>query len=306
MALTEDAAQTGHLVELIRRVVGRLDVVMGFGPSAKAEVILAARPSTVVVEWGARRTDREAWRRERDGFVPALRARLEALRRPQGPRVILLLPAVPANSAATWNRQEVRALLRQAAREAGVATLDLAAAGQLTPDNPSQGEFMELTLALADRRQSKRGWRVVRVSSAQMNEGPGSMAIDGKPETHWHTQYSPAQPKPPHELVIDLGQSLNFSGVSLLPRQDGGVNGRIGKVEVYTAETLDGLTGSPTVVGQGKSSPEPLRVLFGRGIQARYLRLVVLSEAQNGPWASLAELDLLPTLPLTGARPRGQ
>ena len=58
--------------------------------------------------------------------------------------------------------------------------------------------------------------------------GRSDNAVDGNPETHWHTAYSSGETAHPHHLVVDLGSELTITGVRLLPRQgEGSPNGRI-------------------------------------------------------------------------------
>ena len=55
-------------------------------------------------------------------------------------------------------------------------------------------------------------------------------------------------PRSPHEIQIDLGARYAVDGLGYLPRQDGGVNGRIGGYEVYVSDTATDW-GPPVVTG---------------------------------------------------------
>ena len=61
--------------------------------------------------------------------------------------------------------------------------------------------------------------------------------LDGNPKTFWHTQWDAAKPKPPHQLVIDLGRDETITALRYLPRQDGLPNGRIREFRVYVSST---------------------------------------------------------------------
>jgi len=84
----------------------------------------------------------------------------------------------------------------------------------------------------------RTGWKIVYADSEEnFAEGdPADNAIDGKPDTFWHTLWSAPHPSHPHTLVIDLGAEQTLSGVRLLPRQDS-VNGRIKDYRVYLSLT---------------------------------------------------------------------
>ena len=62
-------------------------------------------------------------------------------------------------------------------------------------------------------------------------------AIDGDPDTYWHSEYDPVLAKQPHEIVIDLGKEIWLAGFKYLPRQDGGVNGNVKGYEIYVGDT---------------------------------------------------------------------
>ncbi|MES1163396.1 MAG: discoidin domain-containing protein, partial [Rhizobacter sp.] len=77
------------------------------------------------------------------------------------------------------------------------------------------------------------GWRA-SADSAAANDRPEN-AIDGDPRTLWHSQWEGVAPQPPHSLIVDLGHSTRFSGLRMLPRQDGPANGTIAKFRFYTS-----------------------------------------------------------------------
>ena len=85
---------------------------------------------------------------------------------------------------------------------------------------------------------SHKGWKIVYADSEEnLAEGdPADNAIDGKPDTFWHTLWSAPHPSHPHTLVIDLGAEQTISGVRLLPRQNS-PNGRIKDYRLYLSLT---------------------------------------------------------------------
>jgi len=125
------------------------------------------------------------------------------------------------------------------------------------------------------------------------SEQPGyeaALAIDGRPETIWHTRWEPKEDPPPHHLVIDLGRVMTVRGLTYLPRQDM-ANGRIARFAIYTS--TDGKTwGEPVARGTWPNDTRPKEVTFAQPRRARYVKLVAESEVRGRPWTSVAEVDL--------------
>jgi len=85
---------------------------------------------------------------------------------------------------------------------------------------------------------SHQSWKVLYVDSEE-NFAEGDLAenaIDGNPDTFWHTLWSAPHPSHPHTVVVDLGGEQQLSGVRLLPRQDS-PNGRIKDYRLYLSRT---------------------------------------------------------------------
>ncbi len=128
-------------------------------------------------------------------------------------------------------------------------------------------------------------------ASSQQSDYEVANALDGNPDTIWHTAWGAGSPSHPHELVLDLQASHEIRGLTVLPRQDM-TNGRIAKYEVYASE--DGRDwGQPLAAGQWPDSSEKQAATFERPVRARYIKLVALSEVRGNPFASAAELDVL-------------
>lgn len=145
-------------------------------------------------------------------------------------------------------------------------------------------------------------WKIVRVDSEQKDEGEAIHAIDGKPDTYWHTQWQGNAPRPPHELVVDLGVKAEISGITVMPRQDQ-QNGRISDYEISTS--IDGNDwGKPAAKGKFSGGQSLERVLFQKPAAARFIRLVALSEINGNPWSSVADLDVIALRSLEAPQPR--
>jgi hypothetical protein len=115
-----------------------------------------------------------------------------------------------------------------------------------------------------------------------------AMAVDGDPNTFWHTQYTGGIVAPmPHEIQLDLGASYPVADLYYLPRQEH-QNGRIANYQVYVS--TDGTNwGTAVATGTFPNSTAQQVVRFPATI-GRYLRLRALSEVGGGPWTTVAEL----------------
>ncbi len=134
-------------------------------------------------------------------------------------------------------------------------------------------------------------WKVVHCDSYHLGEGEANQAIDGDPNTYWHTKWGGNEPKHPHEIEVDLGEMLELDGIIYLPRQ-GQENGRIAKYEVYVSR--DGKSwAAPAAAGEFSNNAQLQTVRFAKAITGRYVKLVALSEVSGNAWTSLAELDVL-------------
>nr|WP_232733746.1 discoidin domain-containing protein [Kitasatospora sp. CB02891] len=75
-----------------------------------------------------------------------------------------------------------------------------------------------------------------------------------------------------------------------LPRQDGGVNGRIGGYEIYVSDST-GSWGTPVATGTFADTAAAAKTVNFKPKNGRYVRLRALGEAGNrGPWTSAAEI----------------
>ena len=88
--------------------------------------------------------------------------------------------------------------------------------------------------------------KLIRWSSEnRANDRLAKYAIDGKPSTVWHSQFSQEKKKHPHELVIDLGQNRMINGFYYLARQDKGWNGAFEETEFYVSDDADHFPEEP-------------------------------------------------------------
>lgn len=101
----------------------------------------------------------------------------------------------------------------------GVATLD----GIPFSKIPSKLSTAEVTSAGINRST----WSAFCDSFQPGNECAN--AIDGKPDTFWHTAFDPIDAPLPHCITINMKQSYLVGNVTIEPRQDGNSNGHIGQ-----------------------------------------------------------------------------
>jgi len=211
-----------------------------------------------------------------DAFVSTLESKLTLLTT-LGGTVYLCVPM----GSSDFLRDYVVPLSKQAAREVGVKIIDL---------NNGDSFAEAVGEAVIDPRMEKKDWRLISADSQQIDEGPAANAIDGNPDTYWHTQYDPTTPKPPHQLTVDMGTVENVAGFRYVPRQDGGVNGLVKGYEFYVSR--EGQTWTKVAAGDLPKSNQSTKVKFA-AVPARYFRFVATSERNGGPWASAAEIDVL-------------
>ena len=142
---------------------------------------------------------------------------------------------------------------------------------------------------------ARAGWGVFDCSSEQADKGEGAAnAIDGDPDTIWHTRYAPDTPTHPHHLTIDLGAQHDLTGFVYLPRR-GGSNGTIADYELQGSSDGAAFRSLATgTFGNIENNPTARTVRFAAPAKGvRYVRLIALREAHAKPWASVAELSVL-------------
>ena len=98
----------------------------------------------------------------------------------------------------------------------------------------------------------RNGWKVLWVSSEETNYLPGEAenAFDGQASTYWHSEAGASALPPPHQIVLDLGETREIGGIRYLPRAGGvEVSGRIREYRVYASTDPFGLDAASTQTG---------------------------------------------------------
>ena len=134
------------------------------------------------------------------------------------------------------------------------------------------------------------GWSLRYVDSEETNGYAATYAIDGNPNTFWHTAWRTVAPPPPHEIQIDLGAVYAIQGFRYLPRQDNTMVGNIAQYEFFVS--MDGSNwGTAAATGTFATSSAEKEVLLATRT-ARYVRLRSLTVADGGA-CNVAELNIL-------------
>ena len=141
-------------------------------------------------------------------------------------------------------------------------------------------------------RSQLQAWDARVVEADSVGRGyEAEKVLDGDPMTFWHTAFMPKPDPMPHYVIIDLGATRELSGFIYTPRQDM-TNGRVGKYIFYVGQALDEWN-EPAAQGAFPNNTATQWVRFERPQSGRYIRLLILSEVQRNPFASVAELDVL-------------
>ena len=142
------------------------------------------------------------------------------------------------------------------------------------------------------QNQQNTGLQIAFASSQEPDEGDAAYLVDGDPSTIWHTMYSITLAKYPHWVDFDAGKQKIIKGFTYLARQDGSLNGCIKDYEIYVSN--DNKTwGEPVAKGSFEKTAKLQKVMFGKPVKARYVRLRALNEQSGQDYASGSEFTLI-------------
>ncbi len=97
-------------------------------------------------------------------------------------------------------------------------------------------------------------WTIVAASSFEPGEGDPIHAIDGDPDTFWHSRWSGDPAQPPHHLIIDFSKPLNVAAVIYTARKDMD-HGHVRDYEIYFSDNPSDW-GSPAAKGRIRRNAE--------------------------------------------------
>ena len=110
-----------------------------------------------------------------------------------------------------------------------------------------------------------------------------------------------ASPVHPHEIVIELTPPCKIKGFTYLPRQDEEVNGTIKDYEFFVSN--DGKEfGQPLKKGAFERGKEIKTVTFDAKT-CQFIKLKALSEINDQPWTSAAEIGIIQEVESVAAKP---
>ncbi|MDE6638066.1 MAG: DUF4981 domain-containing protein [Muribaculaceae bacterium] len=147
-----------------------------------------------------------------------------------------------------------------------------------------------VTEANVDMFIDKSKWSVYRVDSNQGGGEDARNAIDNNSSTIWHTSYGNNTTSCPHEIIINMHDTYEVSGFVYEGRPDIS-NGRVKDFEVYLGNNPE-IWGAPAATGTFKDVAGEQIVELSAPVNARYFRLIALSEVNGNAWSSAAELGI--------------
>ncbi|MBE7123485.1 M60 family metallopeptidase [Bacillus cereus] len=124
-------------------------------------------------------------------------------------------------------------------------------------------------------------------ANSEESRDPASNAIDGNPNTIWHSQWN-VQNQYPYNLTLELDKNQTISQIDYLPRQDGNQNGRILNYNIYTS--VDGVNYEKVSSGTWENNSDKKTAKFDP-VTAKYIKVEVTNG--NIGYASAAEVDVL-------------
>ena len=169
----------------------------------------------------------------------------------------------------------------------------VAPAASVTPVTPSATPAAPVIVAPVAPPVFHGGLAVVRVDSAETagEDAKGENAVDGDPDTIWHTQWQDATPEHPHEIVIELATPGTIKGFSYLPRQGENDHGDIKSYEFFISNNGDDF-GQPVAKGEFAGGKDLKTVSFAPHA-CRFIKLKALSEINGEAWTSAAEIGVV-------------
>ncbi|XAM01578.1 discoidin domain-containing protein [Phycisphaeraceae bacterium D3-23] len=132
---------------------------------------------------------------------------------------------------------------------------------------------------------SREDWQVA--ADSEEADGAAEQAIDGDPNTLWHTAYRETRDPHPHAIVIDMREQVTFDGIAYLPRQDSN-SGRVGQYRVKVS--ADAQNWSDAVASGTFPDSDLMRRVSFDEVTARYVMLEALNAQRIQPVTSVAEL----------------
>ena len=117
------------------------------------------------------------------------------------------------------------------------------------------------------------------------------LAFDGDPNTFWLAGDQKKERRD-QEFTVYFPKSVPFSGLVIMPRQNH--RDHEGDIREYSVSiSNDGKTWTEIKRGEFVSTFDPQRILFGKTVEARYLKLTSLSGFGSDKTTAIAELAII-------------
>ncbi|NOU72264.1 carbohydrate-binding protein, partial [Paenibacillus sp. LMG 31458] len=196
-------------------------------------------------------------------------------------KVALVTEAGSYNADVTWDLNGISydptAMKAQTFTATGTVTLP---SKVLNPNNMPLTTSINVTVNKIPQSQM-----TATATSEETGKDIASMAIDGSPQTMWHTKWDKSDVLP-QSITLNLGNTYNINKVAYLPRQSGS-NGNITGYNLYVS--TDGVTFAKVANGNWANDNNEKNATF-TSANAKYVKLEA-TEGVNG-WASAAEINV--------------
>jgi alpha-L-fucosidase len=137
-------------------------------------------------------------------------------------------------------------------------------------------------------------WKVIRANKGEPGFDPEN-AIDGDIETTYQTPWENNVTTMPHEMVIDLGETLKLYGFYYTPRHDENKSGTIERYRFYVSQNGEKWIEArvPGLFSNIKNNPVKQYVEFSKPLTARYIKFIATSGIYGEEWISIAEIGVI-------------
>ena len=139
----------------------------------------------------------------------------------------------------------------------------------------------------------RSGWSILGVSSEEPAEGPvngglGISAIDNNLKSFWHTKWAGGFGPIPHWIVINMGESHQLHGLSIVGRQ----SNNIGKPkDIIISASMNGIDWEDVGSKQLENVNKEQRFFINKILETRYIKITVLTTYGDVLFTHLAEVN---------------
>ncbi|ATL49545.1 alpha-L-fucosidase [Chitinophaga caeni] len=138
-------------------------------------------------------------------------------------------------------------------------------------------------------------WKVIG-SSDEILGNEAAKAIDGQLNTAWRTNWKTTNKGYPHEISVDLGETVTVKGFKYYPNRDDKGSGNVYEYAFYLSQ--DGKNwGAPVAKGQfGNIANNPVLQTVQLNVprQAKFFKFEAISPAhENEHWVTIPEINLI-------------